>query len=196
MKATGVSRGISKVSETLRLISSTAHLSLILGHNCLCLHCPSFEMNTHILCYIQTHLSVFNIEDLVCESVMHLSTLKKARKHALKTWQLVEFFGGTFSDTINNCLCLHCASFEMNTHILCWINVIQTHLSVFRSLWTATARRSGELVYPSCVEPHFKMRLICSWPCKVRFGGAKFDGGWDYLMCCSLTLLRATSWRS
>ena len=33
MTATGVSRGISKVSETLRIISSIAHLSLILSHN-------------------------------------------------------------------------------------------------------------------------------------------------------------------
>ena len=68
-------------SAQLSLISSTAHLSLIRGHNCLCLHCSSFEMNAHVLCYIQTHLSVFNIEGLVCESVMHLSALKKARKH-------------------------------------------------------------------------------------------------------------------
>ena len=34
---------------------------------------------------------VFNIKDLVCESIMHLSALKKARKHTLKTWQLVKF---------------------------------------------------------------------------------------------------------
>ena len=34
---------------------------------------------------------VFNIEGLVCESIMHLSALKKARKHTLKTWQLVKF---------------------------------------------------------------------------------------------------------
>ena len=29
-----------------------------------------------------------------------------------------------------------------------------------RSLWTAMARRSAKLVYPSCVESHFKTRLI------------------------------------
>ena len=29
-----------------------------------------------------------------------------------------------------------------------------------RSLWTATTRRSTELVYPSCVESHFKTHLI------------------------------------
>ena len=115
MKATGLSWGISKVSETLRPINSTAHLSLILGHNCLCLHCPSFEMNTHILCYIQTHLSVFNIEGLVCESVMHLSALKKARKH--DNWW--NFLVEHSRPKLTFCLCLHCPSFEMNTHILC-----------------------------------------------------------------------------
>ena len=42
-----------------------------------------------------------------------------------------------------------------------------------RSLWTATARRSGELVYPSCVESHFKTRLIwiisysCWWALRL-----------------------------
>ena len=33
-------------------------------------------------------------------------------------------------------------------------------LKCIQELMTAKVRRSGELLYPSCVESHFKMRLI------------------------------------
>ena len=71
-------------------------------------------------------------------------------------------------------------------------------MNVTRSLWTATVKRSVGLMYPSCVKSHFKTHLnlfvltsfevttmdsavtiATCWLFNVRFGGAKFDRGWD-----------------